>query len=513
MAQQVAKIAPDVEKRLNELIARFRYDAHGFVMAAFPWGVPGTNLAKKSGPEPWQARLLHAVSAHAIENAYRKAIGLDYKVFRSTVASGHGVGKSALVAWIILWIMSTRMDTRGVVTANTANQLQTKTWPELGKWYNMAINKHWFTWTGASLYYAAYPEDKQKNYKVDALTVAAENTEAWAGLHNEAGAVFIIFDEASGIDKKLWEVAEGAFTDGEPFFFVFGNPTQPDGPFADTHLNDPDNRWYKERVDSREVSHTNKAHIADLIQANGGTDNDYIRIRVLGSFPVKAYDGFISPSDVTAAQQRELFHDGGAALVMAIDVARFGDDETVFAFRQGIDCRSIPWVTRKGLDTVAIATIAAELASRYKPDVTIIESVGPGVGVIDIMRSWRYNVIEVHPGAASSQPRAFLNVRAEMWSAMRESIQTRLCLPELDGELFKQLTAIRYELKGNGETVMQMESKRDMKDRGLPSPDRADALMLTFVHKMQRRDRSKYANAGGAGSTRVGKTDYDEMAL
>jgi len=104
-------------------------------------------------------------------------------------------------------------------------------------------------------------------------------------------------------------------------------------------------------------------------------------------------------------------------------------------------------------------------------------------------------------------------VRAELWSIMREAIAARLCLPETDGELFKQLTTIRYELKGNGETVMQMESKRDMKDRGLSSPDRADALMLTFAHKLQRRDRSKHPSGSGGGSTQVGKTDYDEMAL
>lgn len=513
MAQAVNKIAPDVEARLRELIARFRYDAYGFVMTVFPWGVPGTTLAKKSGPEKWQAELLHEMSAHAIENAHRKQLGFDYLVGRFTTASGHGVGKSALVAWVILWFMSTRMDTRGVVTANTAGQLQTKTWPELGKWYNMAINKHWFIWTGASLFYAQYPEDKQKNYKVDALTVSPENSEAWAGLHNEAGTVFVIFDEASGIDAELWKVAEGAFTDGEPWFLVFGNPTKPDGSFADTHLADPENRWKKRNIDSREVSHTNKAHLADLIRANGGTDNDYIRIRVLGQFPAKAYDGFIAPSDVTAAQQRELFHDDGVALIMGVDVSRFGDDETVFAFRRGTDARSIPWITRKGLSTVDVAMVAVELIQKYRPDAVVIENIGPGVGTIDTLRSWNYKVIEVHPGAPSSQPKTFVNVRAELWSVMRESIQQRLCLPELDGELFKQLTSIRYEVTGSGESVLKMESKKDMKARGLESPDRADALMLTFAYKIQRRDMPRNATAGGPGSTNRNKTEYDEFAL
>jgi len=512
MAAVVHKIAPEVEQRLRDLISQFRYDAFGFVMAVFPWGVKGTSLANKIGPEPWQAELLHAVSRHAIDNANRKLMGFDYLVGRFSVASGHGVGKSALVAWLNLWLMSTRQDTRGVVTANTAGQLQTKTWPELGKWYNMMIHKHWFTWTGSSLFYALYPEDKVKNWKVDALTVSPENTEAWAGLHNETGTVYVIFDEASGIDKALWGVAEGAFTDGEPWFFVFGNPTQPDGSFADTHLADPHNRWKKWNVDSREVSHTNKSHIADLIRANDGVDNDYIRIRVLGQFPTKAYDGFISPHDVTAAQQREMHYDDGVALTMAIDVSRYGDDETVFAFRQGNDARSIPWVTRRGLSTVDVAACAVELIQKFRPDAVIVESVGPGAGVIDVLRSWNYKVIEVHPGAPSSEPKTFLNVRAQFWSVMREWIQVRGCLPELDGELFKQLTTIRYETTGSGETILKMESKKDMKARGVGSPDRADALMLTFVHKIQRRDKDIAARAGMGPSTRRAKTDYDEMA-
>lgn len=503
------QIDPKVEQRLAEMVARFRHDAYGFVMAMFPWGDPETSLRHKHGPEPWQKEILQAVSTHSLENHWRKLLGFDYRVWRSTVASGHGVGKSALVAWIILWLMSTRMDTRGVVTANTANQLATKTWPELSKWYQLVLNKHWFTWTSSALTYALYPEEKQKNYKVDALTVSPENTEAWAGLHNETSAVFVVFDEASGIERQLWGVAEGAFTDGEPFFFVFGNPTQPDGAFADTHLNDPDNRWWKKNVDSRDVSHTNKSHLADLIKANGGEDNDYIRIRVLGRFPTKAYDGFIAALDVTAAQQRELFHDDGVALVMSVDVARYGDDETVICFRQGNDARSIPWVKRRGLGTMECATLIAELALHYKPDGIIIEETGPGQGVIDVLRSWQFKVLGILPGNQSAT-KGFLNVRAELWSAARGWIQTIGCLPEYDGELFKQLTTIRYEMVGQTEAQLKMESKKDMKARGLESPDRADALVLSFGYKLQRRDAKNARRP--EGSTQHAKTDYDELA-
>jgi hypothetical protein len=508
MAKGDDKIAPEADLRLAEYLSQFRYDAYGFVMAVYPWGQPGTSLAHKAGPEPWQAELLHAVSAHRIENAYRKQLGLDYMPWRSAVASGHGVGKSAIVAWLISWIMSTTRDARGVVTANTGNQLQTKTWPELAKWHGMALNNHWFQWTAQSYYFSAYPEDRQKNYKCDALTVSPENSEAFAGLHNETSAVFMIFDEASGIERKIWEVAEGAMTDGEPFFFCFGNPTQPTGDFAEAF--DPTNKlnWWTKNVDSRDVSHTNKAHLTSLIE-KWGVDSDFVRIRVLGRFPEKAYDGFISPNSVIEAQKRALYVDEGAALLMSIDVARFGDDDTVFTFRQATDARSIPRVTMKGADNMQVATRAAELASKYRPDAIIIENVGPGVGVIDILRSWRYRVIEIHPGAPSSSPLSFANVRAEMWSKMREWIDMRGCLDE-DGDLFKELTSIRYKLN-KGETVLLMESKREMKDRGIPSPDRADGLALTFTVNIARRDKEN-TRGGSAGLRHHAKTDYDVMA-
>lgn len=505
-----SKIDTNLEERLRNLIARFRYDAYGFVMAVFPWGMPGSSLHNKTGPEQWQKDILLAVSQHRIDNYHRKQIGFDYRVWRSAVSSGHGVGKSALVAWIIIWLMSTTLDTRGVVTANTATQLQTKTWPELGKWYNLAINKHWFTWTAASFYYARYPEDKQKNYKVDALTVSPENTEAWAGLHNETSAVFVIFDEASGIDPLLWQTAEGAFTDGEPFFFVFGNPTQPDGNFADCFVNDPDDRWWKRQVDSRSVSHTNKAHLNDIIKQNG-LDSDFTRVRVLGTFPTKAYDGFIAPSDVTAAMQREVHLDTGVALILALDVARFGDDENVACFRCGTDARSIPWRTWRGTDTVAGALKIVEMINEYQPDAVVIESIGPGQGIIDLLRSWNYKVLEVHPGAPSAR-KEYLNVRAELWDKGREWIAVRGCLPNLDGDLFKQLTSIRYTAGGGGESVLQMESKRNMKKRGLPSPDRADALMISFAHNVARRDQ-KTSGGRQNNNNRQAVVDYDEFDM
>lgn len=505
----MSNLKPETEEQLAEFIAGFYDDPYGFVMAIFPWGEPelpdgGFNpLHDKTGPEPWQEKLLRDLGDHIKANGDLLGMGLDMEVWRSAVASGHGVGKSAEVAWIIYFLMSTRADTRGVVTASTQFQLEDKTWPEIAKWHNLALNKHWFEWTATSLYFKPYPEDKRKNYMVTAATVSEHKTEAFAGLHNESGTVFVIFDEASGVLPKVWEVSDGALTDGEGFFFAFGNPTRPDGEFADCF--DKHNRlYYTMHVDSREVSHTNKQAIQHIIDKYG-TESDEAKVRVYGQFPQQSFNGFIGVDVVNAAAERELVADSGAGLIMSIDVARFGDDQTVIGFRQGRDHRSRPAKSFKGLSNVRVAEIAMEEANRERPDAIVIESTGPGAGVIDILRSRGYRVIEVHPGAQAIESGKYFNRRAELWSKMRDWLWDQGCIPE-DPELFKQLTTILYTLDRH-EQRTKMEAKAEMKKRGLPSPDKADMLALTFAATIPRRDARVARGSAGMNNTAVLQDD------
>ena len=410
---------------------------------------------------------------------------------------------SAIVAWLIYWLMSTRPDCRGVVTANTGAQLETKTWPELAKWHDMAINKHWFTWTASSFFFSQYPEEKRKNYMVNALTVSKDNTEAFAGLHNETSAVFIIKDEASGIDEEIYEVADGALTDGEPFSFDFGNPTQPTGPFFDAFGKYSGIYTFLKHVDSREVSHTNKNAIQNIIDKYG-YESDQVKYRVRGMFPTRSYNGFITPDEVHAAQERKEYGDPDTALIMGIDVARYGDDDTVFFFRRGRDARSIPMLTFNGLDTTQVTEQVMIQIAKHKPDGIIVESIGPGVGVIDQLRARNVRVIEVHPGSSADKYQVFANKRAEWWSRMKDWLNHG-CLP-LDPEMESQLTEITYFL--NKQTnLMQMESKADMKARGVSSPDKADALALTFATKVSPKERR--VNGTFAGNQAI--TDYNVL--
>lgn len=505
-------LSSQTEAALAAQIAQYYDDPLGFVLFAYPWGRPtlpdgSTNpLANKTGPEPWQRRLLKAMGEHIKETGLASFLGLDSPVFRAARASGHGVGKSAMVSWVVHFLMSTRPDTRGAVTANTQTQLDTRTWPELSKWHNLLINKHWFTWTATSYYFAKYPEDRRKNYMVTAATVSENNTEAFQGLHNEGKCVFIIFDEASGLFAKLWEVAQGAFSDGEGFFFAFGNPTQSTGEFAEcfgkyAHM------WNTEHVDSRHVSFTNKRQLADQI-AMWGIDDDRTKVRILGQFPEQSYGTFISKLMARDAQERQLESDPGAALIMAVDCSRGGPDESVIGWRQGRDARTRKQMIFTGIkSTVVLADRVADQINLTRPDAVVIESVGPGAGVIDHLRARGYKIIEIHPGAHSSDPLHYFRKRDEIWGLMRDWLETEGCIGD-DPMLFEQLTTIQATLDA-AEQRIKIEKKEDYKERTrLSSPDRADTLALTFAVKLARRDaNNRHAAGHNGGLTTI--TDYD----
>lgn len=501
----------DTEARLGDFAGEYYANPLGFVMAVYPWGEPtlpdgGFNpLHNKRGPEPWQHDLLEALRVHIERNLDLKLFELDYEAWRSAVASGHGIGKSAFVAWLIQFFMGTRRNCRGAVTANTAAQLETRTWPELARWHRLFLLKHWFEWTATSYYFKLYPPEQQKNYMFTAATVSEHNTDAFQGLHNEEGAVVVIFDEAGGIFPKLWEVVQGAMTDGEPFFFAFGNPTDPDAEFArcfDKHKN----MYWTKTVDSREVSFTNKAALADMIKM-WGEDSDEVRVRVKGQFPRQSYDGFFNFDAITEAMERQYEHDPMAPIIMAVDVARFGRDQTVIRVRQGRNARRPP-VKLLGKDNVFVANIVQREYDQIKPDALVIESTGPGSGVIDILRDRGYKVFEIHPGAMSAYPEHYYRKRDEMYGLCRDWLNENGCLPH-EPDLIEQMRKIKYSLD-RFDSAIKIESKDDFKERTkLTSPDEMDSLVLTFGVRVARRDRNLDYRSIQNGSANSYPTDYD----
>ena len=280
-----------MDETLLTWLASVRGDPLAFTMGAFPWGEPGTVLEKFTGPDTWTRNLMNDIKLGILDTN---------TAVRIATASGHGIGKSATVAWIILWAFCTAPDTRGVVTANTETQLKTKTWAELGKWFNLCFfARTHFNLSATSL--TSRDPNRERTWRIDAIAWSEKNPAAFAGSHNQGKRFLFIFDEASEIHDIIWETAEGGLSDAdtEIIWLVFGNPTRNSGRFREcfdggrfTQL------WRHRQIDSRTVAITNKAYIQQQIDAYGGEDNDVIRYRWLGQFPRKGLMEFFSATEI-----------------------------------------------------------------------------------------------------------------------------------------------------------------------------------------------------------------------
>ena len=464
-------LADSVEEQLITDIAEFTHDPLSFVKYSFPWG--DDELSDKY-PDAWQIEILTALGdklKHGKINA-REAIQI-------AIASGHGIGKSALVAWLILWALSTFEDTKGVVTANTENQLKTKTWAELAKWYRLCICRHWFKYTATAIF--SVDPDHEKIWRIDMIPWSERNTEAFAGLHNKGKRIIIVYDEASAIPDVIWEVTEGALTDEDTqiIWCAFGNPTRNTGRFHGCfgHFR---HRWTRKQIDSRTVKITNKSQLKKW-EDDYGEDSDFFRVRVRGVFP-RASDMQVIPSDwVALAQKREEFYTRDDALILGVDVARGGSDNNVIFARRGSDARSIKPLIIPGSETRDSMRLVANIVTYVadvKPDAVILDSTGLGGPIADRLRQLGVNVFDVNFASRAMSSSVYANIRAEMWFKLREALRLDLAISD-DAELEYELTSPEYAYDIRNRILL--EGKDAMKKRGMASPDRADALALTYA--------------------------------
>jgi len=440
----------------------------------YKWGEEGTILYDHDGPDIWQAKVLARI-------AYCVARNLPVRI---AVASGHGIGKSALVAWLIHWFMSTRgPNPQVVVTANTKNQLMTKTWRELARWHKLSINEKWFKWTATRYYGFKNPE----TWVANAIPWSSENSEAFAGTHEEH--VLVIFDEASAVDDAIWEVTEGAMTTPGAMWVCFGNPTRNTGRFRECFAGGKfSHRWWTMQVDSRTAKMADKRQLNEWIE-DYGIDSDFVKVRVLGQFPVAANNQFI-PSDIVTRARELILPDADfiqEPKILSCDPARFGDDSTVVTRRQG----GKVWqqAEYKGLDTMAVARIVANDIDEWSPDGVFVDGIGIGAGVVDRLREMHFKTFDVQVSNTANQEDEYFNHRAEIWGDGRKWLRRQVDLPADDDKLQTDLIGIEYGFDGKGR--IQLEKKSDMKKRGLNSPDRGDSLFLGFsvpVRKDMLRD-------------------------
>lgn len=487
------------EEALIDDIGAFALDPRGYAMYAYPWNEEGTPLHEVHGPREWQCDVLDDIGAHLQNPATR------FDPLQIAVASGHGIGKSALISMIIDWGMSTCDDCKVIVTANTEKQLTTKTWPEVSKWTRMSINHHWWNVTATAI--SSVDPDHARSWRADAIPWSDSNTEAFAGLHNKTKRIILIFDEASNISDAVWEVAQGALTDEdtEIIWVAFGNPTRNSGRFRECFTRYK-HRWVTRQIDSRTVEGTNKKELQKWVD-DFGENSDMVRVRVRGMFP-RASSLQLIPNDwVAEAMKREAVYTLSDALVCGIDIARGGDDNNVVRFRRGLDARTIKPIKIPGSETRNTTVFIAKVCTivmEQKPDAVFVDSTGVGGPVADQLRRLMPGVTIIDINFAAAAPDShYANYRSYIWWKMREAFQAGLAIED-EASLETELTAPEYD--HNGADRLQLEKKKDLKKRIGVSPDDGDALALTFSMPVMKMVHQAGTSAGGLVA------DYDPFA-
>ena len=478
---------------LADEVSRFYADPLGFVLFAYEWDTDTAlrvvklpepwSLVYNSeyGPDVWACEFLDDLGRKVRERGFDGEHAVD--PIREAIVSGHGIGKSAMVAWLVNWIMSTRPYAQGTVTATTAQQLRTKTWAQIAKWTKKCITGHWFdVYTGMGtmrMQHKQHPDE----WFCQAQSCAEENSEAFAGQHAANSTSFYIFDEASGVPDKIDEVSEGGLTDGEPMKFAFGNGTQSTGWFPDC-FKKMRHRWSTRHIDSRDVQITNKKMLQEWVD-DYGVDSDFVKVRVRGMFPSLGVKQFIGINDVDAAFGRHLRIDqySFAPKILTLDPAWDGDDELVFGLRQGLKFEILRTLPKNDND-IEIANMLARFEDDLQADGVILDK-GYGTGIYSAGQTMGRDWLLADFGSKSPDI-GCLNLRAFMWNEARKWLKNGGAIPNdqvLYDDLIGPCTVPRFD------GVIQLESKQDMKRRGQASPNRADALALSFAFPIEKKQR------------------------
>lgn len=393
---------------------------------------------------------------------------------RIAVASGHGIGKTFLISVIVHWFISTRPNPQIVVTANTGTQLETKTWRELSIINDRALNKSWFTKTATRFFL----NDAKETWFASPISWNEQKPEAFAGTHSEH--VLYVFDEASAIPNIIWEVSEGAMTTHGAKWVAFGNPTKNIGRFREC-FRKYRHRWHTLKVDSRDVSISDKKQIKDWIE-DYGEDSDFVKVRVKGEFPRAGFTQLIDGEDVESCKKYITYGYESMPILFGIDLARFGDDSNRVFMRQGRKVNQLGVWT--GLDGMQTASRIVELYEQHNPELMFIDGDGLGGPIVDRVRQLvGYDkVVDVNNGRKADDPSRFFNKRTENWFRVKEAIKEGLDFSECDDELFSDLTCVQYGFDKINR--LQLEKKEDIKNREGRSPNSGDALAMSFSKKV-----------------------------
>lgn len=398
-----------------------------------------------------------------------------------SIRSGHGVGKSTFMAWCILWFCICYFPCKVPATAPTGHQLEDVLWAELAKWHRILTERlpalgNEFEWSAGSFKLKSNPSE---SFAV-ARTSRPEKPEALQGFHSEH--ILFLIDEASGVSDNVFEVAEGALSTDGAYVVMAANPTRQSGYFFDSH-HKMRAEWAALHVNGEECKRVSKQYVASMAKKYGIQSSIY-KVRVRGDFAAAA-DGVISLELCEAAKIREVTLNAKAPIIWGLDVARFGDDSTALAKRQGNHQleKTREWYGQDTMQTAGLIKAEWDKTPKDKRPASInIDVIGIGAGVVDRLKELNlpvYGVNVAEAAAVNDGEKQFERLRDELWWKGREWLEALDCHLLDDENLIGELTTPKYSIQSNGR--IKVESKKELKARGVKSPNCADAWLLTFA--------------------------------
>jgi len=411
-------------------------------------------------PDEWQQDFLNAVASG------------ERKI---SIRSGHGVGKSTTASWAMLWFLLTRYPVKVVVTAPTSAQLYDALFAELKRWVKELPQP-----------IQELLDVKQERIElkasateafISARTSRAEQPEALQGVHSDN--VMLVADEASGVPEAVFEAAAGSMSGHNALTILLGNPVRSSGFFFDTH-NRLKDEWWTRRVSCIDSTRVSKEYVEDM-KSRYGEESNAFRIRVLGEFPRSDDDTIIPMELLESAKHRDTRAYEDAPIVWGLDVARFGSDSSVLCKRQSNVVHTLERWRNLDLMQLTGAVVAQYEACDHKsrPAEILVDSIGLGAGVVDRLRELKLPARGINVSESPAMGGTYLNLRAELWHKAKAWLEKRDCKIPNNEDLIGELATVRYTFTSNGK--IKIESKDDIRRRGLKSPDMADAFVLTFA--------------------------------
>ena len=458
MEDQSLELIPVDQWPREAIYARAMIDRKWFVENCFDHPEPGKGQTR--GAEIWQNDVMGAMDAGET---------------RISVRSGHGVGKTTFASWISIHMILFTLDTKIIVTSPSSSQLRDGLIPETKLWikrlkYGLA------TLIAMSQSRITRAEDPDNNF-ISFRTARLENPEALQGVH--ATNVLVIADEASGVPEPVYEAARGTMSTAGATFILIGNPTKAKGMFFRTHTMLKD-LWWTRRVSCLESSRVDGAFVEEMRRTYGEQSNQW-RIRVLGEFPENDDDSVIPRGLAAPALERDV-EIGDDEPIWGLDPGR-GGDPTGFVERVGrvvTEAQELYYP-----DTMQVVGWVFDKWQNVtrKPSMIAVDSIGIGAGVADRLREMGLPVMDVNVSEAPALRDKYPRLRAELWFTCRawfERRDVRIDLdPALGAKLVDELVEPSFLITGTGKS--DVETKKQMKSRGVASPNLADALCMTFA--------------------------------